>query len=94
MARPKKAAVTAAPEAAAETVKAKKTVRKSVKSENIYLQTGGSEWNLSECRERVVAAYTAEGHKASGIKAMDIYIKPEEGKAYYVIDGENGSIDL
>ena len=29
------------------------------------------------------------------IKSLNIYVKPEEGKAYYVVNGEvNGSFDL
>ena len=51
-----------------------------------YLQFGGSEWNISDCKERALAAYTAAGHKAAGVKKLEIYIKPEEGKAYYVIN--------
>lgn len=96
MARPKKnapakAPVTAAVEAVKETVAAKKVK----KEEEVYLQAGGSEWNISDCRERAAAAYVAEGHKASSIKKLVVYLKPEEGKAYYVVnDSENGSFDL
>lgn len=63
--------------------------------EEVYLQVGGSEWNISDCRKRVSDAYVAEGHRVSSIKKLVIYLKPEEGKAYYVInDGVNGCIDL
>lgn len=65
------------------------------KVEEIYLQAGGCEWNVSDCKERAVAAFVAEGHRASSVKKLVMYLKPEEGKAYYVInDSENGSIDL
>lgn len=65
------------------------------KVEELYLQFGGQEWNVSECRERATAAFVAAGHRASTIKKLAIYLKPEEGKAYYVVnDKENGSIDL
>ena len=65
------------------------------KVEEIYLQSGGTEWNVSECRDRAAEAYVAQGHRASSIKKLVIYLKPEEGKAYYVInDGVNGSVDL
>lgn len=106
MARPKKTtpAKTPAPAAveaaapAVETAAPKKTAAKKSdvqKVEEIYLQTGGCEWNVSDCKERAVAAFVAEGHKAASIKKLVMYLKPEEGKAYYVInDGENGSIDL
>ena len=53
------------------------------------------EWNVSGCKERVIAAFTADGRKSSSVKKLVIYLKPEEGKAYYVInDTENGSVDL
>lgn len=75
---------------------AKKTPAKTVnKVEEVYLQVGGDEWNVSECRERAVAAFVEKGHRASSVKKLVIYLKPEEGKAYYVVnDDENGSFDL
>lgn len=101
MARPKKSAPAKAPvsaaaevvEAVKETVAAKKAAVQKV--EEVYLQAGGCEWNVSDCKERAVAAFVAEGHKASSVKKLVMYLKPEEGKAYYVINDEvNGSIDL
>ena len=73
----------------------KKTAEKAERVEEIFLQSGGAEWNITECRKRVIAAYVAEGHRESGIKKLEIYLKPEEGKAYYVVnDSVNGSVDL
>ena len=101
MARPKKSAPAKAPvsaaaevvEAVKETGAAKKTAVQKV--EEGYLQAGGCEWNVSDCKERAVAAFVADGHKASSVKKLVIYLKPEEGKAYYVInDSENGSVEL
>lgn len=41
----------------------------------------------------VSAAKKAYGKK--DIKSLNIYVKPEEGKAYYVVNGDvNGSFDL
>lgn len=111
MARPKKTAPAQTPAPAAvetaapavETAAPKKTAAKKTaakkpaveKVEEIYLQAGGCEWNVSDCKERAVAAFVAEGHRASSVKKLVMYLKPEEGKAYYVInDSENGSIDL
>ena len=101
MARPKKSAPAKAPvsaaaevvEAVKETVATKKAAVQKV--EEVYLQAGGCEWNVSDCKERAVAAFVAEGHKASAVKKLAVYLKPEEGKAYYVInDSENGSVEL
>ncbi len=97
MARPKKSAPAKAPvSAAAEVVEAVATKKAAVqKVEEVYLQAGGCEWNVSDCKERAVAAFVADGHKASSVKKLVIYLKPEEGKAYYVInDSENGSVEL
>lgn len=97
MAQLKKKAAVAAAEPAEKTTSAKAGLRKAAvkKVEEVYLQAGGTEWNISDCKERITAAYTALGHRASGIKKLVVYLKPEEGKAYYVInDTENGSVDL
>ena len=74
---------------------AKKSAEKPERVEEIYLQADGAEWNIADCKARAIAAYVAEGHRASSIKKLVIYLKPEEGKAYFVInDGMNGSVDL
>lgn len=85
----------------AESVAAKATTKKTPakkkveKVEEIYLQSGGAEWNVTDCKKRALAAYVAGGHKEAGVKKLAVYLKPEEGKAYYVVnDEENGSIDL
>ncbi len=45
--------------------------------------------------DKARAAYVAEGHRASSIKSLRLYIKPEERKAYYVINEKSaGSIAL
>lgn len=79
-------------ETAAAQTKAKAAAKRV---EEMYLQAGGQEWNITDCRERVAAAYTAQGHTDASIKKLTVYLKPDEGKAYYVVnDAENGSIDL
>ncbi len=79
-------------ETAAAQTKAKATAKRV---EEMYLQAGGQEWNITDCRERAAAAYTAQGHTDASIKKLTVYLKPDEGKAYYVVnDAENGSIDL
>ena len=65
------------------------------KMEEIFIQYGVMEWKTSEMLERVKAAYAADGHRASSIKSLNLYVKPEEKKAYYVINEKTtGSIDL
>ena len=53
----------------------------------------------SSIMEKVVAAWEAEGKKASAIKKAKLYVKPEDSKAYYVINeglknGSTGAVDL
>lgn len=84
-----------------ETILEKVTAKKAdpkkpaEKVEEVYLQAGGTEWNISDCKARAIAAYVAEGHRESSVKKLVVYLKPEEGKAYYVVnDDVNGSVDL
>ena len=45
--------------------------------------------------EKVKAQFVAEGNKASSIKSLNVYVKPEEFSAYYVINGDfTGRVDL
>ena len=63
--------------------------------EEIFIQYGAMEWKTSELMERAKAAYAAEGHRASSIKSVNLYVKPMDHKAYYVINEKvTGSIDL
>ena len=87
-------------EKAAETVveQASKPVTEKAapqKTEDIFVQFGSGEWNVSELAERAKAAYLAEGHRAASIKKLCLYVKPEDGKAYYVVnDKAAGNIEL
>lgn len=70
--------------------KAKKT---SEKKENtvknaFYVQYAGKEYTEKELLAEVKKAYTKLGHKAADIKSVEIYLKPEENVAYYVINGQ------
>ena len=83
---------------AAKAAPAKKAVKAAApaeKMEEIVIQYSAMEWKGSELMERAKAAYVAEGHRAAGIKSVNLYVKPEEKKAYYVINEKTtGSIDL
>ena len=96
---------TAAKKPVAKKPTAKKTTRKAVKKPavevkaDVYVQFAGMEVSEKEIMEKVVAAWEAEGKKASAIKRAKLYIKPEDGKAYYVVNeklknGSTGSVDL
>lgn len=74
---------------------AKEEAKKAGKKEEVFVQFAGEEFVAEEVMDKAKAAYVAEGHRASAIKSVRLYIKPEERKAYYVINEKAaGSIDL
>lgn len=61
----------------------------------IIVQYQQSAANLGELEDKVKKQFVAEGHRAGCIKTLNIYVKPEEYKAYYVINDKFfGSVDL
>ena len=89
------AAETAAKPKAAKAKKQPAAKAAPQKTEDIFVQFGSGEWNVSELAERAKAAYLAEGHRAASIKKLCLYVKPEDGKAYYVVnDKAAGNIEL
>ena len=50
---------------------------------------------MSTVEEKVKAQIVAEGVKASAIKSLNIYVKPFENKAYYVVNEDvTGSVSV
>lgn len=91
----KKAAAAAkgAVEKTAEPVK--KALAKAAKAEvktTVFVQFGGKETSVETLVDEAKKAYAAAGHKESEIKTLELYVKPEEQAAYYVVNGE-GSDD-
>lgn len=61
----------------------------------VILQYRDYEVNMDDVTERVKAHYTAKGNKPESIENMQIYVKPEDFTAYYVInDREAGKVNL
>ena len=55
----------------------------------------GKELLAQDIADQAKKAWEAEGHRASSIKSLDIYVKPEEFAAYYVINGKDtGKVEL
>ena len=91
-------AVKAEPVAKTEPVKAEPVAEAAPKAaavvSEVYVQYGVMEWKTDELTEKAKAAYAAEGNTAA-VASVKLYIKPEERKAYYVInDTATGSIEL
>ena len=75
--------------------KARKTAAKPAekKEEEVLIQFGGAEWNVAQLKQAALDAYVAQGHRASSIKKLTVYLKPEERMAYYVVnDKVTGSV--
>jgi len=74
-----------------ETTK-KATTTKSKVTESVCVQFCGNEYDVAAVVEKAKAAYAGDAKKMKDIK---VYIKPEEGMAYYVVNGdETGSVAL
>lgn len=75
-----------------ETVKA---VKKPAKKQEVYIQFGENSYLEKDVLDKVKKAWTGTGKKVSEMIDVKIYIKPEEAKAYYVINEEvTGSVEL
>ncbi|MCC8050621.1 MAG: DUF6465 family protein [Clostridiales bacterium] len=93
------AAKEAAKKADNVTTEAKKAVAKATKKplkEEVYLQYAGKEIHKDELVKQVKEIWTKElNNKIGDIATITLYLKPEENKAYYVINGDvSGSVDL
>lgn len=59
------------------------------------LQFDGNDYDVSAIEANVKASWKDAGKKLSDIETLDIYVKPQEGKAYYVVNKTiEGSVDL
>lgn len=83
---------------AEETVQADKTVQEEPKQEpapEIIFQYREYEASMDAVTDRVKAHYYAKGHAQGSIESLQIYVKPEDFTAYYVInDGIVGKVNL
>ena len=84
--------VAAETKAVAEKVAKKATTRKTAPKATVTVEAAGRQFDITAIADKAVAAYKAMNEKAA-VKTVDVYVKPEEGVAYYVINGE-GSADF
>ena len=72
---------------------AKKTVKKVVKKETVVTATVefyGRSVLVSDIAAKATDAYKAS-HEGVEIETLNLYIKPEENSAYYVVNGESSA---
>ena len=65
---------------------AKRTTAKDIKT-SVGVQFAGKEVAEKDLIAAVTKAYTKKGNKVGDIKTIEIYVKPEESAAYYVVNG-------
>ena len=85
----KAAAKSTAKKTTARTKTAAKTAAKS--NETVLLQFAGKEINVEDIKKSVADALKESKVSA---KKVEIYVKPDDNKAYYVAGDVTGSIDL
>ena len=93
----KKAAAKTTAKKATKKAAAKKTAKAEKKElvPEVFVQFDGNEDVVANVIERAKEAFTADGHRASSIKSLKVYLKPEEYAAYYVInDTYAGKVNL
>lgn len=68
---------------------AKKPVaKKEEPKESVMIQYGANEVVMKDVVAAAVNAYKAS-HQGIEIKTVDVYVKPEENAAYYVVNGDD-----
>lgn len=73
----------------------KKDARKTAPVETIFLQFAGEEFPLDAIRNAVLANYEEVKQGEDEPEDIRIYLKPEDCKAYYVINGDfAGEVEL
>ncbi|MDO4452940.1 MAG: DUF6465 family protein [Eubacteriales bacterium] len=69
--------------------------KSSSKKTMVYFQFQGKEIEEQEVIGMIKKVWKDEGNMMKDLKELSVYIKAEESKAYYVINGEiSGSVDL
>ena len=79
----------AAKKAAKKTTAKKSTAKKAEIKTEMFLQFAGKEYSQEEIVQKVKDIWTYDlGKNVDEIKDVQLYLKPEESAAYYVVNGE------
>ena len=64
-------------------------------NQQMVLQFDGQEFDLGAVEANVKKDWKDAGRKLTEIQTLDIYVKPQEAKVYYVVNKEvDGKVDL
>lgn len=78
-----------------KTEEAKPAAKRACKKVTMELQYGEKCVDIASLEGKAVAAWAeATGNAKTAAKSINLYVKPEENKLYYVIEGEAGSVEL
>ena len=88
----KKVSAPAADAPAAEGKTRKSTKARPPLAPELYVEMGGEQYNITDIIDRAKADYRTT-HKV-GVQSCKVYVKPEEGAAYYVINKFSGKLEL
>ena len=80
----KKPAAKKAP-AKKEEAPAEKSVKKD--TAKLFIEFGGNKFAADEIVEKCKAAYKADNSRKQ-VRSIEVYVKPEDNKAYYVVNGK------
>ena len=75
----------------------KKTTTRTKKDvpASVVLQFSGQEVSMETVVQEIKKAFEAEGNQLSAIKDFQVYVKPEDNAAYYVINQDiTGKVNL
>lgn len=65
----------------------KAAAKKQSESETeVFVEYYGQQSSVEEITNKVKEVFVSEGHRVSTIKSLKLYLKPEDGFAYYVIN--------
>jgi len=63
--------------------------------QNVYVEFYGEQIDQAEVIAQAKKIWTDSGKKASDLKKLEIYIKPEDDRVYYVFNGiDSGSFPI
>ena len=77
-----------APKAEKKEVKEVKEVKEEKSEVNVVVEFNGTQRKVDEIVDKIKAEWVETGHRVSTIKSLDVYIKPQDYTAYYVINGK------
>ena len=73
--------------AEAKAVKTTKAAKAKAVTENVTIEFNGKNTCVKDVLEAVKAAYKADGN-TDAIETVNVYVQPENGVAYYVVNGK------